>query len=210
MKARARVIAVGGFSSNCGKTTVMCRLLEAFGGWEAIKVTKGHFRSCGKDPHACCVSHLLEEAPVIRSGRETTYATGKDTARYWDAGASNVHWVIATNSAVEEGTESAIERVSADAAGVFVEATGVMRSIGSDFSIVCATADQAEIKASTVKALPCADAMFVFGSRRPDDVRPIEERLLTLARTRRYEGALPELFFEDEFPQLVERIGFRP
>src|SRR6185369_12879016 len=94
---RPIVIGVGGYTSNVGKTTLMCELLAAFPGWEAIKTTRGHYRSCGKDPHACCVSHLLKAEPVVRSGREATYERGKDTGRYWDAGASNVHWMITTD-----------------------------------------------------------------------------------------------------------------
>jgi len=103
MRNGLRVVAVSGFSANVGKTTVACRLLERLPGWEAIKVTKGHYRSCGKDPHACCVSHLLSDAPLVLSGRERTYTPGKDTGRYWDAGASNVHWVVATKERVGDG-----------------------------------------------------------------------------------------------------------
>ena len=88
----------------------MCELLQSFPGWEAIKTTRGHYRSCGKDPHTCCVSDLLEEKAVIRSGRELTYEAGKDTGRYWDAGAANVHWVIATDQQVEEGIKNAVDR----------------------------------------------------------------------------------------------------
>lgn len=81
------IVAVGGFSSEVGKTTLLCEFLRAFPGWEAIKMTRGHYRSCGKSPHACCVSHLLGDEPVIRSGRAQTYTPGKGTGRYWDAGA---------------------------------------------------------------------------------------------------------------------------
>jgi hypothetical protein len=84
------IVSVTGFTSEVGKTTLMCDLLRAFPEWEAIKVTRGPCRSCGKDPNACCVSDLLSDEPVIRSGREQNYALGKDTGSYWDAGASNV------------------------------------------------------------------------------------------------------------------------
>ena len=106
-------IAVAGTSSEVGKTTLLCSLLREFPAWEAIKMTRGHYRSCGKDPHSCCVSHLLSDEPVIRSGRDQTYACGKDTGRYWDAGASNVHWVIVTDDQVERGIGLALERVNA-------------------------------------------------------------------------------------------------
>src|SRR6266545_5780031 len=110
------IVVIAGTSSNVGKTTLLCDLLRELrsdGSWEAIKMTRGHYRSCGKDPDACCVSHLLSEEPVIHSGREQTYAPGKDTGRYWDAGAANVHWVVVTNEQVETGINHALERVSA-------------------------------------------------------------------------------------------------
>src|SRR6195256_336713 len=106
-------VAISGISSEVGKTTLLCDLLREFPGWEAIKTTRGHYRSCGKDPHACCVSHLLQDEPVVRSGRDLTYAPRKDTGRYWDSGATNVHWLIATDAQVEAGIEMALDRVRA-------------------------------------------------------------------------------------------------
>jgi molybdopterin-guanine dinucleotide biosynthesis protein len=114
-----KVIGIGGFASNVGKTTLMCHLINAFSEWEAIKTTRGHYRSCGKAPRACCVSHLLTDEPVLFSGRDQTYSLGKDTGRYWDAGASNVHWVIATDQQVEKGIKGALDRVRTS--GVFIE-----------------------------------------------------------------------------------------
>ncbi len=209
VRTRPRIIAVGGFSSNCGKTTTVCRLLAALPGWEAIKVTKGHFRSCGKDPHACCVSHLLEDAPVVRSGRDENFAEGKDTARYWEAGAANVHWVIATKAAVDEGVAMALERVSPDAAGVIVEGTSVIRSLDAELSIVCATAEQPEIKASAAAVLSLADAILVFGSRRSAEALAVEHRLTALAKGRRFEGTLPDVYFDEELEPLLERMSLR-
>lgn len=209
MKSRPPIIAVGGFSSNCGKTTTVCRLLENLQGWEAIKITKGHYRSCGKDPHACCVSHLLEDAPVVRSGRDENFSAGKDTGRYWEAGAANVHWVIATKSAVDDGLAMALARVSQDAAGVIVEGTSVMRSLDAELSIVCATAEQPEIKSSAASVLPLADAILVFGSPRSANAAAVERRLAELATTRRVEGGLPALYFDDEFDRLLELVSRR-
>src|ERR687892_350514 len=118
------IVAVGGFSSEVGKTTLLCELLRAFPGWEAIKLTRGHYRSCGKDPRACCVSHLLGDQPVVRSGRDETYTAGKDTGRYWEAGASDVHWVIATDNQVEQGISAALARVKSGR--VLIEGTSLL------------------------------------------------------------------------------------
>ncbi|HEY6047347.1 MAG TPA: hypothetical protein VIU65_12135, partial [Pyrinomonadaceae bacterium] len=101
MNNRPMIVAVSGLSSNTGKTTLACELLARLPGWEAIKLTRGHYRSCGKDPNGCCVSELIRDEPLIRSGREANYESGKDTGRFWDAGAANVHWVIVGEDQVE-------------------------------------------------------------------------------------------------------------
>jgi len=50
MKVRPTIVAISGFSSNVGKTTLMCEVLEQLPGWEAIKLTRGHYRSCVETP----------------------------------------------------------------------------------------------------------------------------------------------------------------
>src|SRR5215510_8222858 len=149
-----RIVVIAGTSSNVGKTTLLCELLSELrgdGSWEAVKLTRGHYRSCGKDPHACCVSHLLSEEPVIRSGRDETYAFGKDTGRYWDAGASNVHWVIVTDNQVEQGIRMAMARVKSG--HVLIEGTSVLKFINADFAVMVARPDQGKIKPSARRAL---------------------------------------------------------
>ncbi|MDQ6652635.1 MAG: hypothetical protein M3Y84_07805, partial [Acidobacteriota bacterium] len=153
------IIAVSGFSSEVGKTTLMCDLLRAFPGWEAIKVTRGHYRSCGKDPNACCVSDLLSDEPVIHSGREQNYVSGKDTGRYWDAGASNVHWVIVTDEQVEQGINQAVGRVTAT--GVFIEGNSILDFIKADFVLMVSRASGGKIKSSARRALSHSSAIYL-------------------------------------------------
>ena len=153
------VIGVGGFTSDVGKTTLLCELLKAFPGWEAIKTTRGHYRSCGKDPHACCVSHLLSEEPLVRSGREETYEAGKDTGRYWDAGATNVHWLIATDSQVEEGIKQALARVKSP--GVFVEGNSFSQFVQTDHFVMVRQAGNDKIKRTARRALNKATAIYI-------------------------------------------------
>ena len=156
---RPTIVAISGFSSEVGKTTLMCDLLCAFPLWEAIKVTRGHYRSCGKDPNACCVSDLLSDEPVIRSGREQNYALGKDTGRYWDAGASNVHWVIVTDAQVEHGIKQAVERVTAP--GVFIEGNSILDFMQADFALMVSRASGGKIKGSARKALSHSSAIYL-------------------------------------------------
>jgi molybdopterin-guanine dinucleotide biosynthesis protein len=181
---RPFVIGIGGYTSNVGKTTLLCDLLRAFPGWEAIKTTRGHYRSCGKDPHACCVSHLLAAEPVVRSGREATYSFGKDTGRYWDAGAANVHWLIATDDQIEPGIHEALARVNAE--GVFVEGNSFARFVEVDLFVMVRRADEVKIKKSAKQVLTRADEVFVSGDE--NSVKLIE-RIRCLVNCAEKKGA---------------------
>src|SRR5262245_56439693 len=181
-----KIIVIAGTASNTGKTTLLCDLLGELSRdepWESIKLTRGHYRSCGKDPHAFCVSHLLGDHPVIRSGRSETYSIGKDTGRYWDAGASNVHWVIATDSQVEQGIRMALSGVKSS--GVLIEGTSVLKFITPDLAVLAVGSETSKIKPSARRALAEGkiDAVYMLdkkdASTLPRDLtdhRPIYDR----------------------------------
>ena len=162
------IVAVGGFTSNSGKTTLMCELLRALPGWEAIKMTRGHYRSCGRDPHACCVSHLLGEEPSIRSGRAETFAPGKDTGRYWDAGAANVHWAVVTDAQVGPAIRRTLGLVKSP--GVLIEGNSFLKFVEADFTVMVARPDEPKIKPSARRALAQASALYLSGEVAGDDV----------------------------------------
>ena len=172
---RPTIVAVSGLSSNTGKTTLACELIKHFPGWEAIKITRGHYRSCGKDPSGCCVSDLLRDEPLIRSGREANYEFGKDTGRFWDAGAANVHWVIVGEDQVEQGIRQALARV--ESSGVIVEGNSFLEFISPDFAITCARAGENKLKKSARRTLERADALYlstIDGGDREDAIERFE------------------------------------
>ena len=150
---------IGGFESNVGKTTLLCDLLREFPAWEAIKTARGHYRSCGKDPHACCVSHLLSEEPLILSGKRETYSDGKDTGRYWSAGASNVHWLIVTEGQVEKGIKEVLERVKSP--GVLIEGNSFAKFVKPDYFVMVARNDSKRMKTSAKQTLELASAIVL-------------------------------------------------
>ncbi|HEX6183938.1 MAG TPA: hypothetical protein VFZ44_08680 [Pyrinomonadaceae bacterium] len=202
---RPTIIAVGGFSSNTGKTTLVCELLRALPGWEAVKMTRGHYRSCGKDPRACCVSHLLGEEASVRTGRAETYAEGKDTGRYWDAGASDVHWAVVTEGQVEAGFRAALSRVKSP--GVFVEGNSFLRFAEADFAVLVARADVLKVKPSARRALPRADALYLSDMGRGIDPSH-RSRFEEWWRANGLEEVAPALpvYTRESLPQLVSRI----
>ena len=156
---RPTIVAVSGFSSNVGKTTLVCELLRRLPGWEAIKLTRGHYRSCGRDPVGCCVSDLIRDEPVIRSGREANYQLGKDTGLFWDAGASNVHWVIVNDEQVERGIKAALDRVESE--GVVIEGNSFLEYLTADLTVMCARAEGGKVKPSARAALLKSDALYI-------------------------------------------------
>lgn len=174
LSRRPTIVGVGGLTSQVGKTTLVCDLLTAFPGWEAIKTTRGHYRSCGKDPHTCCVSDLLESEPVVRSGRDLTYTAGKDTGRYWDAGAQNVHWVVATDEQVEAGIKTALSRV--EARGVFIEGNSFARFIETDYFVMVARPSDWRMKSTARSVLGHVSAIYFSGEREPGN-NPMERAL---------------------------------
>jgi molybdopterin-guanine dinucleotide biosynthesis protein len=192
------IIGVGGLTSEVGKTTLLCQLLKEFPGWEAIKTTRGHYRSCGKDANTCCVSHLLEEKPVVRSGRDLTYAPGKDTGRYWDSGAANVHWVIATDDQVSDGVKQAISRVQAK--GVFIEGNSFTEFVTPDFFVMVARSDSMKIKTTARKALPRVSGFYIS-----DDRDETGKNLRALIAQSKPEGVL--LFSSRNFVALITAVS---
>jgi hypothetical protein len=187
------VIGIGGFTSDVGKTTLLCELLSAFPGWEAIKTTRGHYRSCGKDPAACCVSHLLSEEPLVRSGREATYEAGKDTGRYWDAGAVNVHWLIATDSQIEQGIKEALARVRSP--GVFIEGNSFSEFVDTDYFVMVTQTANKKIKRSARRLMNKARAIYISdiaGEAKP--VFPVE-----------LQNTIP-VFSASELPGLIHEL----
>jgi hypothetical protein len=196
------IVAVGGFTSEVGKTTLLCDLLRAFPGWEAIKTTRGHYRSCGKDPHACCVSHLLEDKPVVRSGRALTYASGKDTGRYWDAGAANVHWVIATDGQVEEGIKNAVGRIEAN--GVFIEGNSFTKFIHPDYFVMVVRPDDLRIKATARRALSRVSAVYLSGETDSGGIGDRQSVSEFLSKSKPGDaGRHWPIFTRSQLPQLV-------
>ena len=205
MNDRPIIIAVSGLSSNTGKTTLVCELIRRLPGWEAIKITRGHYRSCGKDPNGCCVSDLLRDEPLIRSGREANYEKGKDTGRFWDAGAASVHWVIVDENQVEDGIGRALSRVKSP--GVIVEGNSFLDYIDADFAITCARAGENKMKASARRTLAKADALYLSTI---DDL----DRSQALERFEAWRGGLStdlnvnniSIVMREDIPELISNI----
>ena len=141
---------------------------------------------------------------MIHSGRESTYAPGKDTGRYWDSGAANVHWVIATDAQVGDGTKQAIERVRAP--GVFIEGNSFTEFVDPDFFVMVARPDDLRIKATARRALNRASAVYVSGETNSNagDKQCLNEFLAKFRPAG--DGSGWPIFTVSQLPQLVSRL----
>ena len=155
-----KIVTISGTCSEVGKTGLVCDLLARLPGWAAVKVTRGHYRSCGKDPETCCVSGLLGEEPRVFGDRAETVVEGKDTARYWQAGAAEVLWVVAARGQEDDGLARALARLGAFP-GVLVEGNRVVEGLTPDLAILVARSGQKEIKVSARRIVDRMHALFV-------------------------------------------------
>lgn len=195
------IVGVGGFASNVGKTGLMCQLIAQLPGWEAIKTTRGHYRSCGKDPHTCCVSDLLSDQPIILSGRVETYQPGKDTGRFWDAGAANVHWLIATDEQVEKGIKEVLTRVKSR--GVLIEGNSFSEYVYTDLMIMVRRGTDRTIKRTARRALAKCSAIYLSDGEESGSEE--SSRLMEDAQTDRVRAKLAVLT-PDKLPALIDTI----
>lgn len=164
----------------------------------------GTIDRAARDPHACCVSHLLGDEPLIRSGFRETYASDKDTGRYWEAGAANVHWVIVTNEQVERGTDLALGRVRAP--GVFVEGNSFLRFIDVDFAVLVMGGRDRKVKSSTRWAFQKASAVYQFDQTNGSSPNETVELLNSKFGPVGLKRSLPA-YAANDFLRLVKRIN---
>ncbi|HYX29025.1 MAG TPA: hypothetical protein VE863_10695 [Pyrinomonadaceae bacterium] len=205
MIQRPMIVAISGLSSNTGKTTLACELIRRLPGWEAIKITRGHYRSCGKDPSGCCVSDLLRDEPLIRSGRKANYEKGKDTGRFWDAGAADVHWVIVDENQVEDGIKRALSRVKSP--GVIVEGNSFLDYVAADYAIMCARAGENKLKTSSRRTLEKANALYLSTLDDMDRDTAIDQfERWQASRTVELKVAGLRIFTRDDIAKLLAQI----
>lgn len=147
-----RVLGVGGCCSGVGKTTIVCRLLEALGGWGALKVSPAH-----RDPKsrsgAALVSHGLEGAYRIDTDPGDP---GSDTGRFRAAGASRVAWLRSTSERLGLALDEALAGFTG-MPGVVVEGNAPARERPPAGLVMVARVGQREVKPSARPMLARAD-----------------------------------------------------
>jgi len=150
------------------------------------------------------VSHLLGDEPVVRSGRDQTYDPGKDTGRYWDAGAKNVHWMIATEHQVEKGINQALERVRSG--GVIIEGNSFTQFVAVDYLIMVARGNDLRIKGSARRALSKASALYLLDGAEHEHLA--RQSFCEWARRSELGNLVDglQIYTQESFPQLLADV----
>jgi molybdopterin-guanine dinucleotide biosynthesis protein len=156
-----RTIVIGGFSSGVGKTSLVCRLLEALEGWAALKTSP--LRDGDAGPYEIVRDDLTLRSP------------GSDTARYLAAGASRVAWLRYRRDRLADAMPVTLSYFEG-CAGLLVEGNSAARQLPGAGVIVVARAGSTETKPSVLGLLGRAGALVANhagtgGGALPDALR---------------------------------------
>jgi len=150
--AMSCIVGVGGGHSGAGKTEAGCAILYALSGWGAIKCTRTHiYTSVVTD------EHILREK-------------GKDTARYYDAGAAEVMWVQATQNNMAETVELARDRLE-HLPGIVVEGNSAIEVLNPDI-VIFIFDETLRLKPGAERVLARANAVVAVPGAPPPEGMP--------------------------------------
>ena len=153
------VVVVGGHTRNIGKTTLAVQIVAAFPTmhWTAMKITQYGHGVCSANGEACdCV--VADHSLAVSEERDA--ASGTDTSRMLAAGAHRVLWVRTQQGQLAEAMPR-VRKEMAAAENTLVESNSVLRFVQPDVYVAVLDPASNDVKASSVRYLDRADALFV-------------------------------------------------
>ena len=153
------IIVVGGHTRNIGKTTLAAQIIAAFPNlaWTAMKITQYGHGVCSANGEPCdCVT--ADHSMAVNEERDA--ASGTDTSRMLAAGASRVLWVR-TQQGELLGAMPRVRKEVAAAGNVLIESNSILRFLKPDVYVAVLDPSVADFKASALRYLDRADALFV-------------------------------------------------
>lgn len=177
-----RTILVAGSSSDAGKTTLACRIVQVLPGWGALKISTVRPHPCDGAPD-CPACHGLRAPFRVSTAPQEIRAPGSDTERLHRAGAARVAWLVAREEALGEGIVRALEAMGG-LPGVVIEGNSFARHRRPDRLVLVVRGDGAPPKPSAEALRSLADRVLVnrgTGSAAQDEAETL--RLLEEIRT---------------------------
>ena len=153
------IVVVGGHTRNIGKTTLATAILRALPHlrWTAMKITQFGHGVCSANGEPC---HCETGDHTLAISEERSRDSGSDTARLLNAGAERVLWVRTRQGQLAEAMPR-LRREMVQAEHVLLESNSVLRFLKPDLYLAVLQPSVADFKASALRYLDRADALFV-------------------------------------------------
>jgi molybdopterin-guanine dinucleotide biosynthesis protein len=161
------LIVVGGHTRSIGKTQLVCDLIAALpsANWLAGKITQYGHGVCATNGHDC---DCAPTEHIVALDWESNAATGTDSARFLQAGASRSFWLRTKQGYLAEGMPplrealaSAEQSISSDGANVIVESNSLLQFVKPSLYVTVLDTTRDDFKDSARQMLDRAD-VFVF------------------------------------------------
>ena len=158
------LVVVGGHTRNIGKTTLSTQVIAAFPAlrWTAMKITQYGHGICSANGEAC---DCATADHTVAISEERSRDSGTDTSRMLVAGAHRVLWVRTQQGDLSAGSLSEamprLRKEIAAAENVLIESNSILRFLRPDLYLAVLDPTVADFKASALRYLDRADALFV-------------------------------------------------
>jgi len=168
-----RLIVVGGHTRSIGKTQLVCDLIAALPNakWIAGKITQYGHGVCATNGHDC---DCAPTEHIVALDWESNSASGTDSARFLQAGATRSFWLRTKQGYLAEGMPPLREALAnthnsngSDGLNVIVESNSLMQFLKPSLYVTIFDASRDDFKDSARQMLDRAD-VFVF-RRGPED-----------------------------------------
>ena len=152
------VVVVGGHTRNIGKTTLAAQILNATVElhWTAMKITQYGHGVCSANGEACDCATADHSVAI---SEERNPDSGTDTARMLSAGAARVLWVRTQQGSLAEAMPRIRKEIAASS-NVLIESNSILRFLRPDLYVAVLDPGVADFKASALRYLDRADAIF--------------------------------------------------
>ena len=161
------IVVVGGHTRNIGKTTLAAQILASTTQmhWTAIKITQYGHGVCSANGEACDCAPADHSVAI---SEERDRLSGSDTARMLSAGAIRVLWVRTQQGLLAEAMPR-LRKEMASSSNVLIESNSILRFLRPDLYLAVLDPKIEDFKASALRYLDRADAVFTPERRRALD-----------------------------------------
>ena len=152
------IVVVGGHTRNIGKTTLAAQILTATTElqWTAMKITQYGHGVCSANGEDCDCATADHSVAI---SEERSRDSGTDTSRMLAAGAKRVLWVRTQQGSLAEAMPR-VRKETAAGGNVLIESNSILRFLKPDLYVAVLDSHVADFKASALRYLDRADAIF--------------------------------------------------